>query len=107
MFRPNKFYLGDRKMKCVFDDPDYEAVDIFDFMWDPMGGGLLGSIAAGWVVHRMWMGIEQVMDRVQSGAWNTESAQGLSVERLTAPEDGQRPEVRRDLAGAADGERLR
>jgi hypothetical protein len=89
-FRPGKFYLGKRKFKCVFDDPDFEAVDIFDFMWDPMGGGLLGSNRCRWVVHRLWMGPEQVLDRVQSGAWNTQSAQGLTVEKLQAMGNGQK-----------------
>jgi hypothetical protein len=55
MFRPGKFYLSKRKFKCVFDDPDFEDVDIFDFMWDPMGSSMTGaaarsgsSIASGW-----------------------------------------------------------
>jgi hypothetical protein len=90
MFRPGKFYLGKRKFKCSFDDPDFEAVDIFDFMWDPMGGGLLGSNRCRWVVHRLWMGPEQVLDRVQSGLWNTQSAQGLTVEKLQAMGNGQK-----------------
>jgi hypothetical protein len=74
----------------VFDDPDFEAVDIFDFMWDPMGGGLLGSNRCRWVVHRMWMGTEQVLDRVQSGLWSTESALGLTEEKLQGMGNGQK-----------------
>ena len=63
--------------ECVFDDPNFEAVDPYDFLWDPYGNSLDTSE---WIVHRAWRSTEYVMGRIRSGAWNTPAAQSLTVE---------------------------
>jgi hypothetical protein len=71
------YYVSDSKPECVFDDPDFEDVDVFDFMWDPYGSGMLGSSRCRWVCHRLWFGVDEVVNRLQSGVWGTESARIL------------------------------
>jgi hypothetical protein len=81
VFKPN-YYLGDARNTCVFDDPDFDDVDVFDFMWDPYGSSMSGSSRCAYVVHRIWMGLGGCLDRVQSGVWNTESAKLLTEDKL-------------------------
>lgn len=91
MFRPDKFVVGRVFMEKIFDDPDFEDVDVFDFMWDPFGSDLnRGSNRCRWIVHRVWLGLDQCLERIKSGVWNTESAKGLTEERLRAMGNGQK-----------------
>lgn len=82
------YYVGGQEPELIFDDPDFEDVDVFDFMWDPFGSGMLGSSKCRWVVHRLWFGVEDVLGRLRSGMWDTESARELlkdgDEERLIA-----------------------
>lgn len=86
MFLPGKFKVGQLRRELVFDDPMFEDVDVFDFMWDPYGSCME---SAGWVVHRIWLSLEQVMERVKSGMWNTRSAQQLTEEDVRKLGGGQ------------------
>lgn len=63
-----------------FDDPDFIDVDVFDFMWDPMGSAMTGQDRAKWVVHRMWLDLGGCLQRLRSGVWNSESARALLAE---------------------------
>jgi hypothetical protein len=86
-----KYEVGRAFMEKVFDDPDFEDVDVFDFMWDPFGADLnRGSARCSWVVHRVWLSLEQCLQRIESGAWNTESAKLLDEDKLRSMGNGQR-----------------
>jgi hypothetical protein len=75
----NDYIQGPLKYAKVFDDPDFEDVDVFDFMWDPFGSEVnRRTNRVGWITHRLWFSLETVMDRIRSGAWNTASAQALT-----------------------------
>lgn len=84
MFRPGQYVPGKLENVCVFDDPDFDHVDPYDFMWDPMGD----STSRGhgrrceWVVHRSWFSLKQCLDRIKASAWNTDSAQKLDEDTL-------------------------
>lgn len=93
MFTP-RYGLGRPESVCVFDDPDFEDVDVYDFMWDPFGSDTrLTTRRCGWVVHRVWLSLDDCMDRIESGAWNT-----ASVEALKA-----RGRVEEELRGMSSG----
>ena len=78
---------GGLESVCTFDDPTFEDVDIFDFMWDPYGSDMR---TCEWVVHRVWMSLERCLERVESGAWNTVTAQGLDEDKLRSIGNGQK-----------------
>jgi len=82
-------YTVDPKLRqvCTFDDPMFEDVDIFDFMWDPYGSDMN---TCEWVVHRMWMSLERCLERIESGVWNTVTAQGLDEDKLRSIGNGQK-----------------
>ena len=82
IFKPDEYKVGKLELATVFDDPDFEDVDIFDFMWDPFGSAMTGAGRVRWVVHRMWLGTEAVMERIRSGLWNTETAKLLDAETV-------------------------
>lgn len=114
---PNRYKVGELQRKLVFDDPDFEAVDPFDFMWDPRGADLNhGSARALWIVHRVWMDPRTVRDRIESGAWNTPSAQALTPDDLRSMGNAQkRDEIWQDrmtasgfgsFAGTTSGEQV-
>jgi hypothetical protein len=65
----------------------FEDVDIFDFMWDPYGSDMN---TCEWVVHRMWFSLDKCLERIQSGAWNTVTAQQLDEEKLRGMGHGQK-----------------
>ena len=87
MFRPNVYRLSRLLETCTFDDPDFEDVDVFDFMWDPFGSDIR---TCKWVVHRMWLGLGDVMARLQSRTWNTASAQQLDEETVRSMGNSQK-----------------
>lgn len=78
---------GRLEQACTFDDPMFEDVDIFDFMWDPYGSDMR---TCEWVVHRMWFSLERCLERIESGTWNTVTAQGLDEEKLRSVGNGQK-----------------
>lgn len=71
----------------VFDDPFFEDVDVFDFMWDPYGSSIE---TCQWVIHRVWLSTQQVMERIRTGVWNTETAQKLEVAELEGMGSGKK-----------------
>jgi hypothetical protein len=87
MFRSNEFRQSKLLETCTFDDPDFEDVDPFDFMWDPFGSSIR---TCKWVLHRNWLGLNDVMERLQSGVWNTESAKRLTEEEVRSMGNSQK-----------------
>jgi hypothetical protein len=87
MFRPNEFRPTKLQEVCTFDDPDFENVDVYDFMWDPFGSSIR---TCGWVVHRSWLGLRDVMERQASGVWNTESAKVMTEDDVRSRGNGQK-----------------
>ena len=74
--------LGPPRAEVTFDDPMFEDVDIFDFMWDPYGHDVE---TCDWFIHRIWMSTEAVRARVDAQVWNTDSARKLdSDEKIRA-----------------------
>lgn len=62
--------------EAVFDGPKAEAVDIRDFLWDPMAHDVE---TARWLIHRLWPDTDSVLERFKSGAWTVEDASGEMV----------------------------
>jgi hypothetical protein len=87
MFRPNEFRPSRLREECTFDDPDYEQVSVYDMLWDPFGSDVK---TCGWMVHRSWLGLREVMERIAAGVWNTESAKKLSEEDVRSKGNGQK-----------------
>jgi hypothetical protein len=54
LFRPG-FHANVLSRETIFDDPDFEDVDVFDFMWDPYGSDIN---SCGWVIHRTWLSLK-------------------------------------------------
>lgn len=100
VFLPGKFRVGRPQRELVFDDPDFEAVDVFDFMWDPFGHSIR---SCAWVIHRSWLSVDACMERISSGAWNTETAKALTPDRLRAMADGARWDEVREARMTASG----
>lgn len=85
MLMPGKFVLGRLERELIFDDPDFDCVDPVDMGWDQFAPSYA---EAGWIYQRMWMSTAQVMERLQSGFWNTGSAATLTeddVRSLASP----------------------
>jgi hypothetical protein len=74
------FYLGEMKDYTTFDDPFFEDVDIFDFMWDMLASDVS---TASWTCHRVWLSTQSVLHRLESEAWDTDTARLL---RANPPE---------------------
>lgn len=74
------FKKGELRPRVIFDDPMFEAVDIFDFMWDPYGSSME---SCDWVIHRIWASTDAVLKRLQEpGMWETESAKLLTEDKV-------------------------
>lgn len=78
MLRPS-YVVGSLERELIFDDPDFDWVDPLDMAWDWFGRD---PQSCRWMSQRLWMGLEQCMDRVKSGTWNTESAKMLTEEDI-------------------------
>lgn len=50
----------------TFDDPFAEAVDVWDFLWDPFASDIAD---AEFVIHRTWRSERYVRRMIESGAW--------------------------------------
>lgn len=74
-------YVPKAVTEVTYDDPVFEDIDVFDFMWDPYGSDMK---TCEWTVHRIWMSNQAVMQRVQEGVWNTQSAKELNEEKVKA-----------------------
>jgi hypothetical protein len=90
-FEPS-YTLGRAASECVFDDPDFEDVDPFDFMWDPYGSDMR---TVGWVIHRTWRSLDYCLQMLRSGTWKTAStaalmADGREEEHLRTLGSGQK-----------------
>jgi hypothetical protein len=84
-YKPS-YVPGPRERVKVFDDPDFEDVDVFDFMWDPYGHDMR---SCGWTIHRTWRSLEYCLAMMRSGVWDTPSvrllmADGREEEHLRA-----------------------
>jgi hypothetical protein len=104
MFLPDAFKVGRVENQCIFDDPDFEDVDPYDWMWDPYGSDMRGS--------NLHVGRSPLLDGARRDLGShrerpVEHGVGGGVDRAGLARDGQRHQVRRDLAGADDRERLR
>lgn len=66
-------YLGEPEEEVLFDDPRFESVDLWDFVWDPYGYDMR---TCGWTAQKVWLTLDGVVARLPSsgGAWNTDSA---------------------------------
>jgi hypothetical protein len=82
--------LGKTHSVCTFDDPDFEAVSVFDFMWDPMSSAMQGTGKARWAVHRIWLDTEDCLARIESDQWSTASAKLLDRLKLDGMGSGQK-----------------
>ena len=66
-------YFFEKKQKVVddqivvFEGPQVESVDIYDFFWDPTARDLE---TASYVIHRTWRSGQYIKDRVQEGRMN-------------------------------------
>ncbi len=78
VFKPG-FVVGKLQDEVMFDDPMFEDVDVFDFMWDPYGCDMS---TCEWTVHRVWMSTECVLKRLQEGTWNAEGARTLDEDKV-------------------------
>lgn len=58
------------KEVCVWDDPDLESVDPFDFFWDPNAADV---VSARFLVHRTWRDMDYIREKTQlqpeQGGW--------------------------------------
>lgn len=68
----------------AFEDPYAEAVDPFDFFWDPMGHSIE---TCAYIIHRCWRNSQYVADMLASGAWQLD---GLTPEDYTRGGAGER-----------------
>ena len=82
----DEYQLGRLEYECVFDDPMAEALDIFDVMWDPAGYSV---DTCGWMIHRMWMSLPQVLRRFQDGTWTNGTAKALTEQDIRSMGGGQ------------------
>lgn len=64
-------WVEDTKNDAVlWDDPDCEAVDIWDFFWDPFAYDLR---TATFLIHRTWRSPEYVKQMFDNGTWKVEN----------------------------------
>lgn len=66
-----KKFFGGRKVVdeqiVVFEGPQVESVDVYDFYWDPTARDLE---SASYVIHRTWRSTQYIKDRVAEGKMN-------------------------------------
>lgn len=73
------YKLGDMEQRLCFDDPDFESIDPYDFAWDVYGHNVR---TCKWMAHRIWLSLDDCLDRVQSKQWGTDAAQRLTEDDL-------------------------
>lgn len=66
------YQVRDKRI-TVYEGPQNESVDIFNFRWDPSGHDLE---TCDYVIHRTWRSIDYIVDRVAEGTKNR--AQGIN-----------------------------
>src|SRR5690606_29060937 len=87
------------KRRLVFDDPDFLPVDPFDLAWHEMGDS---PETCKWMADRSWLSLEDCLERIRDGAWNTLAAQRLTEDDLRRLGSGQKwDEVWSDRMAAA------
>ncbi len=74
-----EYRLGGVTRRLTFDDPDFISVDPYDFAWDEYGSSVKTSK---WMGHRLWFGLDDCLDRIRRGVWNTPAAQKLDEATL-------------------------
>lgn len=63
-----------RKSRKVFEGPGFEAVDIYDFFWDPSAKDMQ---TCDYVIFRAWRSMRYIKDQVSAGNWEE-----LDLERV-------------------------
>lgn len=81
------YALGQPRQRLCFDDPCYESVDPYDFLWDMYGSDIE---TCKWVAHRRWLGLSDCLERIDDGRWNTPAAQRLTEDDLRRMGSSQR-----------------
>jgi hypothetical protein len=104
--RPEPHVLYGWQVPCIgehrevtFNDNFAEAVDPFDFFWDPFADSVE---TANYVVHRLWRNTRYVMDMLQSGAWG--NGLQLSEEDVRSSMNGARYTESQQRRLTADGQ---
>lgn len=72
----SQYVVSDKKLRLVYDDPDCEPVDIWDFFWDPYGYDLR---TCGYIIHRTWRSRDYCLGMAKAGIWR----QDLTADDLT------------------------
>lgn len=69
------------EQKVKFDDPRFEDVDVFDFVWSPYAYNM---DTCDWTAQRIWMSLEQVLQRLpeNGGSWDSEGAKLLNEDEI-------------------------
>lgn len=102
----DEFMVGKARMRKVFDDPMFEALDPYDVFWDPLGWDMR---TCRWIVHRQWMTLEDVLEMIELGAWSTEAAQKLTEDDIRRMGGGQEYDTvwneRMEASGFGQGRR--
>ena len=65
----------------------FEDVDVFDFMWDPYGSDLR---TCEWVVHRVWMSTEAVLQRLGNFVRDVTFDRGVQTAPALSPQHYRR-----------------
>lgn len=78
--QPGEYLLTEEK-RVEFDDPRFESLDIFDFLWDPYGYSMDNC---GWTAQKLWLTLDEVMKRLPAngGLWDTPGAQELTEDAV-------------------------
>lgn len=70
-FEPRSLHSDEMQVKddrrLVYEGPQAEDIDIFDFFWDPAAKDIA---TCGFVIHRLWRSTEYVADKVKCGDWS-------------------------------------
>lgn len=68
-------YVVDEITKPVFDDPMAEAIDPFDFIWDPMAANVN---ECEWIIHRTWRSTDYCLTLLRKGVWSGVEEQDIT-----------------------------
>jgi hypothetical protein len=63
----NTYVPQKRGRKLMWESPYAEAVDIYDFFWDPSAKDIE---SARYVIHRLWRDYDYVCQKVENGDWD-------------------------------------
>lgn len=78
--------VSDPESAEVWDDPWFEQIDIYDFLWNRYGSNMTN---VGWVIHRAWRSTEYVLGKLGFNPDGTPSE--MRQAWLANPESDARP----------------